>query len=118
MAMDKDYGAVYPREFDKCPVCGCKARFCFEAMRGDFSTKQLKEKNPALVGFEYIYETATDTVKLRCIVDSCVGCGAMITLARDKILTPLPKEPPSPPPHIIRLPGGRLPPGPLFRGRG
>ncbi len=81
---EKDYGPVYPRTYDKCPVCGCPARFTMEAMKGDKPEDILKSKPPALGALEYKYSTPTHDVKLVVVYDTCVRCGALFTIARDK----------------------------------
>jgi len=81
----EDYGPVYPRTYDCCPVCHCPARFTVEAMKGDLHLEDILGKEPALFSFEYIYETTTHKIKLIVIGDSCVRCGAFYTLARDKV---------------------------------
>lgn len=80
-----DYGPVYPRTFDKCPVCGCPARFTVEALKDDLTPEKLKGSLPMLTSLEYKTETATHFIHLLTLFDSCVGCGAMYTIARDKI---------------------------------
>ena len=82
---EEDYGDVFPRTYDKCPVCDCPARFTVEAMKGDLHLEDILGKEPALFSFEYIYETPTHKIKLIVIGDSCVRCGAFYTLARDKL---------------------------------
>ena len=81
----EDYGPVAPRVFTECPVCHCPARFTVEAMKGDLHLETILGKEPALGSFEYVYETPTHKIKLLCVVDSCVRCGAIYTLARDKL---------------------------------
>lgn len=81
----EDYGPAAPRTFDKCPVCGCPARFTVDAMKGDLQIEDIFGKSPALGSFEYRYDTPLYPVRLVCIVDSCVRCGVIYTLARDKI---------------------------------
>jgi len=81
----EDYGPAAPRLFTECPVCGCPARFTVEAMKGDLHLETILGKEPALFSFEYIYETPTNTIKLVCVGDSCQRCGAIYTLARDKL---------------------------------
>lgn len=102
----EDYGPAAPREFDSCPVCGCPARFTVDAMKGDLQIEDIFGKEPALYSFEYIYDTPLYPVRLVCVGDSCVRCGAIFTLARDK-LKGIPKGPPKHPGH-----------GPLHLGRG
>lgn len=82
---EEDYGPVFPRTYDKCPNCGCPARFTVEAMKGDLHLEDILGKEPALFSFEYIYETPTHKIKLIVVGDSCVRCGAFYTLARDKL---------------------------------
>jgi len=81
----EDYGPAAPRTFNKCPVCGCPARFTVEAMKGDLHIEDIRGKQPALFSFEYLYDTPTYQVKLVCVGDSCQRCGALYTLARDKL---------------------------------
>jgi len=81
----EDYGPVFPRTYDKCPFCGCPARYTVEAMKGDLHLEDILGKEPALFSFEYNYSTPTQQVKLIVIGDSCVRCGGFYTLARDKI---------------------------------
>ena len=81
----EDYGPAAPREFDKCPVCGCPARFTVEAMKGDLQLESILGREPALFSFEYVYETPTHKITLICVGDSCLNCGAIYTLARDKM---------------------------------
>lgn len=100
---EEDYGPVAPRTYDKCPVCGCPARFTVEAMKGDLHLEDILGKESALFSFEYIYETPTHKIKLIVVGDSCVRCGAFYTLAREKL-----KGVP------LILPGGG---GPLLRPR-
>lgn len=101
----EDYGPVFPRTYDKCPVCGCPARFTVEAMKGDLHIEDILGKEPALFSFEYIYETPAYKVKLVVIGDSCVRCGAFYTLARDK-LKGSPLVIPQPPPGGLIIGGG------------
>lgn len=103
---EEDYGPVFPRTYDKCPVCGCPARYTVEAMKGDLHLEDIMGKEPALFSFEYIYDTPLYTIKLVVIGDSCVRCGAFYTLAREK-LKGIPKGMPKQPP-----------PGGLIIGRG
>ncbi|MBA7714011.1 hypothetical protein ES703_123024 [subsurface metagenome] len=81
----EDYGPAAPRVFTECPVCHCPARFTVEAMKGDFQIEDILGKEPALFSFEYVYDTPTHTITLICVGDSCQRCGAIYTLARDKI---------------------------------
>lgn len=81
----EDYGPAAPRTFDKCPVCGCPARFTVEAMKGDLQIEDILGKEPALFSFEYVYQTPTHKIKLVAVGDSCQRCGAFYTLARDKL---------------------------------
>ena len=81
----EDYGPAAPRVFTECPVCKCPARFTVEAMKGDLHLETILGKEPALFSFEYIYETPTHKIKLVCVGDSCQRCGALYTLARDKL---------------------------------
>ena len=97
---EQDYGPVFPRTFDKCPVCGCPARFTVEAMKGDLHLEDILGKDPALFSFEYVYDTPLYPIKLIVIGDSCVRCGAFYTLARDK-LKGKPTMPKRPPPGLI-----------------
>lgn len=97
----EDYGPVAPRTYDKCPVCNCPARFTVEAMKGDLQLEDIFGKKPALGSFEYVYDTPLYPVRLVVVVDSCVRCGAVYTLARDK-LKGIPRGmPKSPPPGLI-----------------
>ena len=106
-AKEPDYGPVAPRAFDKCPVCGCPARFTVEAMKGDLHMEDILGRRPALGSFEYVYDTPLYAIQLVVIVDCCVGCGAIYTLYRDKVkITPQLAENP---------PGGG---GPLIIGKG
>lgn len=81
----EDYGPAAPRTYDKCPVCGCPARFTVEAMKGDLHLQDIFGKEPALFSFEYVYDTPLYSIKLVVIGDSCVRCGTLYTLARDKL---------------------------------
>jgi hypothetical protein len=90
----EDYGPAAPRVFKECPVCGCPTRFTIEAMKGDLQLENILGKEPALGSLEYVYDTPTHTVRLIVVVDSCQKCGAIITLARDKIKTPNIEMPP------------------------
>lgn len=94
---EQDYGPVFPRTYDKCPVCGCPARFTVEAMKGDLQLEDIFGKQPALFSLEYIYDTPLYRIKLVVIGDTCVRCGAIYTLARDK-LKGIPKIGKIPPP--------------------
>jgi hypothetical protein len=102
-------GLVSPRDYDHCPVCGCKGRFTVESMRGDFSNKQLEERPPCLAQFQSTYFTPAGQITLICMVDSCVRCGTVYTVHREKRL--LAKKP------DIVIPGktlqrpGTFPPG-------
>ncbi len=94
---EEDYGPVFPRTYDKCPVCGCPARYTVEAMKGDLHIEDIMGKQPALFSFEYVYDTPLYTITLVVIGDSCVRCGAFYTLFRDKlkrVTTGMPKQPP------------------------
>lgn len=76
---------VAPRTFDKCPVCGCPARFVVKAMEGDLQLEDILGKSPALFSFEYIYDTPTHELKLVAVGASCARCGVFYTIARDKL---------------------------------
>lgn len=104
----EDYGPVFPRTYEKCPGCGCPARFTVEAMKGDLQIEDIFGQKPALGSFEYVYETPLHVIKLVVIVDSCVRCGMIYTLARDKMR------------GVPRLDKGPRPPGqgPLIIGKG
>lgn len=101
----EDYGPVYPRTYDKCPFCGCPARFTIEAMKGDLHLEDILGKQPALFSFEYLYSTPTQEVKLIVVGDSCVRCGGFYTLARDKIKSTGIIVPKKPPPKLFRPAG-------------
>ncbi len=105
----EDYGPAAPRVFSECPVCHCPARFTVEAMKGDLHLEDILGKEPALFSFEYIYDTPTGEVKLIVVGDSCQRCGALITLARDKLKGSA---------LVVPRPGGRLPPPPKPRKDG
>jgi len=93
----EDYGPAAPRVFTECPVCHCPARFTVEAMKGDLHLEDILGKEPALGSFEYLYDTPLYPIKLIAVVDSCQRCGAIYTLARDKLKGvpfSLPKNPP------------------------
>lgn len=81
-----EYGVVYPREFDKCPVCGCPARFSKEAMKGDLADKD--RKRVALGNIEFICDLDHQRIRLDVVVDSCVQCGVIYTLGRDRTVIP------------------------------
>ena len=76
---------IAPREFDKCPVCGCPSRFLIEVMKGDLHLQDIFSRVPALGSFEYDYDTPTYQVKVVAIVASCARCGVFYTLAREKM---------------------------------
>jgi len=92
----EDYGPAAPRVYTECPVCGCPARFTVEAMKGDLQLENILGKEPALFSFEYLYDTPTHTMKLIVVGDSCQRCGALYTLARDKVKGSLLALPPKP----------------------
>ena len=102
----EDYGPAAPRVFTECPVCKCPARFTVEAMKGDLHLQDIFGKEPALFSFEYVYDTPLYSIKLVVIGDSCVRCGTLYTLARDKLK--------GTPKGIPKGPG----PGGLIIGRG
>lgn len=77
-------GAVFPREFDACPHCGCTRRFSREAMKGDFPEEQLNKRPPVVGTFQFRYRTPKGDFQLSCLIDSCVRCGTIYTVARDK----------------------------------
>ncbi len=76
---------LYPRTFDKCPFCGCPARFAPEALKGEFLLDRPRTSEPAMGSLEFITETPTHTIKLIVVVDSCAKCGMIVPVARDKI---------------------------------
>lgn len=74
-----------PRMFDKCPVCGCPARFIVQSMKGDLHLEDIMGKKPGLFSFTYLYDTPTYEVKLVAVGASCARCGVFYTIARDKL---------------------------------
>lgn len=95
---------IAPRTFDKCPVCGCPARFTVKAMAGDLQLEDILGKEPALFSFEYLYDTPTHMIKLIAIGASCARCGVFYTIARDKmkgIPIMVPKQPGGDHPPLI-----------------
>ncbi|GAI71335.1 unnamed protein product [marine sediment metagenome] len=95
---------IAPKTYDKCPVCGCPARFTIEAMKGDLHLQDIFGRHPALFAFEYLYDTPTYEVKLAAVGASCVRCGVFYTILRDKLKgIPLvvPKEPSGDGPGLI-----------------
>lgn len=98
---DEDYGPAAPRTYDRCPVCGCPARFTVEAMKGDLHIEDILGKQPALFSLEYRYDTPLYPVRLVVIGDSCQRCGALYTLARDKLKGIPTRMPKGGPPLII-----------------
>ncbi len=80
----EDYGAVYPRKFDKCPVCGCPLTFSAEALKEELTPEELKKLSPGLAMMRINYKTRTGVVSLIALVDSCCKCGVIYTIKRDK----------------------------------
>jgi len=76
---------IAPKNYDKCPVCGCPARFTVKAMADDLQLEDILGKEPALFSFEYLYDTPTYEVKLIAVGASCARCGVFYTIARDKM---------------------------------
>jgi len=76
---------IAPKTYDKCPVCGCPARFTVKAMADDLQLEDILGKKPALFSFEYLYDTPTSEVKLVAVGASCARCGVFYTIARDKL---------------------------------
>ena len=99
---EEDYGPVAPRTYDKCPNCGCPARFTVEAMKGDLHLEDILGKEPALFSFEYNNDTPLYPIKLIVVGDSCVRCGMFYTLARDKLKGVPFSMPKGPPGRLIR----------------
>jgi len=85
---EPEWGKV-DRSFDKCPGCGCPARYSVEAMRGEISEDQIRVKPPALGVFQFIYDTALSRTRLDVVFDSCCRCGLIYTVARSKMKKPL-----------------------------
>ena len=81
---DKGPCGIAPRVFTECPVCGCPATFTVEAMKGDLQIEDIRGKQPALMAFDYLYDTPNYEVKLTAVGASCVRCGVFYTLARAK----------------------------------
>jgi hypothetical protein len=53
-------------------------------MRGDLNEEQLKKAPPVLGMFRYEYQTPLYDIDLIVVYDSCVRCGTIYTIARDK----------------------------------
>ena len=77
--------AIAPKNYDKCPVCGCPATFTVEAIKGDLQLEDILGKEPALFSFEYLYDTPSFEVKLIVVGACCARCGVFRALARDKL---------------------------------
>jgi hypothetical protein len=82
---ENEYGAVAPRSFAECPVCHCPARFTLDALKGEISDDVLKGRSLSLGMMKYLYYTPIYEIELRVIYDSCRRCGAIYTVARDKV---------------------------------
>lgn len=76
---------IAPKTYDKCPVCGCPARFVVKAMADDLQLESILGKSPALFSFEYLYDTPNYELKLTAVGASCARCGVFYTIARDKL---------------------------------
>lgn len=77
----EDYGPVYPRTYDRCPVCNCPERFTEAAVHKDGVTGT----NPALFKLTYKYRDFTGRmVNLALVGDSCRRCGVLRTICRDR----------------------------------
>lgn len=96
---------IAPRTFDACPVCGCPARFVIEAMKGDLHLQDIFGRQPALFADEYVYDTPTQIIRLISVGASCVRCGALYTIARDKLAGVPIALPNQPGPGGLILPG-------------
>lgn len=86
---EAEWGKLAFRVFDKCPGCGCPARFSVEGMRGEMPEELMKAKPPALGALEFKYDTALYRITLAVVVDSCCKCGMIYTIARSKTKMPL-----------------------------
>jgi len=107
-----EFGKLYPREFDKCPVCGCPRRFAEDVLAEE--VPKVTKRPYALGEFEAHYTVPEGEITLHCVVDSCRMCGVIYTVARDKVKKVEKKTRPliiAPRPG---MPGFRLP----FMGRG
>lgn len=85
---EAEWGKLAMREFDKCPTCGCPARFSVEALRGDMPEDRMKVKPPAMSGLQFNYDTPLWHIRLDVVVDCCCKCGTIYTVARSKIKKP------------------------------
>ena len=92
---------IAPKTYDKCPVCGCPARFVVKAMADDLQLEDILGKSPALFSFEYLYDTPSYTVKLIAVGASCARCGVFYTIARDKLKSTGIVVPGKPPPKLF-----------------
>jgi len=85
---EEEWGPLAWREFDKCPNCGCPARFTVEAMRGEMSEERLKDKPPAIGAMTFNYDTVLYHYRVDVVVDSCCKCGTIYAIARSKSKKP------------------------------
>lgn len=76
---------IFPKVYDKCPVCGCPSSFTVKAMEDDIHLQSIGGKEPALFAYDKDYETPNGNVRLKAVCAICAKCGVLYTLARDKM---------------------------------
>jgi hypothetical protein len=80
----EDYGKLYPRTFEECPVCHTKARFAAECFKENFTAEELAKHEPYLHVVRATYDKGIYQYQVINLVDTCAKCGVMYTVARDK----------------------------------
>lgn len=83
--IDGEQVLLYPRYFDKCPVCGCKSVYSKEAMKEEIDPKKLESNPPIVSQFVVDYKHGIYQYRVNCIFDTCAKCGLVYTVYRDKI---------------------------------
>lgn len=83
------WGKLYPRNFRECPVCRCPAVFSEKCEAEEFTPEEIKKRAPYLQAIKHEYNHGLYHYVVITIMDTCVNCGVMYTLARDKKKIPL-----------------------------